>query len=217
MVRISDARMSGTSYGACILHVAPESYVGGPLALVRNGDRIKLDVGARSIDLDLPEAELAKRRAEGNNRSAGSSAAMAGCSRVISSRPTKAQHLVGFLRCRSAARWPPGTRRRDPGLSQATRAAGVVRAERRSAGFVDRVQLVLRRRRNLSAIASISARTKRFTPISAGMLRGIPQLYSFYIEVLRLASDGGGDLTNWSTRAAESRMSFPALSAAVVG
>src|SRR3954469_645436 len=63
MVRLSDARMSGTSYGACILHVAPEAYVGGPLALVRNGDRITLDVAARTIDLDVPEAELAKRRA----------------------------------------------------------------------------------------------------------------------------------------------------------
>jgi dihydroxy-acid dehydratase len=64
MVRLSDARMSGTSYGACILHVAPEAYVGGPLALVRNGDRITLDVAARTIDLDVPEAELARRRAE---------------------------------------------------------------------------------------------------------------------------------------------------------
>ncbi|MGY4214438.1 dihydroxyacid dehydratase/phosphogluconate dehydratase [Bradyrhizobium sp. USDA 4522] len=64
MVRISDARMSGTSYGACILHVAPESYVGGPLALVRNGDRISLDVAARTINLDVPETELVKRRAE---------------------------------------------------------------------------------------------------------------------------------------------------------
>src|SRR5438270_1372314 len=63
MVRISDARMSGTSYGACILHVAPESYVGGPLALVQNGDRISLDVAARTINLDVSEAELAKRRA----------------------------------------------------------------------------------------------------------------------------------------------------------
>lgn len=63
MVRLSDARMSGTSYGACILHVAPESYIGGPLALVRNGDMISLDVDARTIDLDVPEAELAKRRA----------------------------------------------------------------------------------------------------------------------------------------------------------
>jgi dihydroxy-acid dehydratase len=64
MVRLSDARMSGTSYGACILHVSPESYVGGPLALVRSGDQITLDVAARTINLDVPEAELAKRRAE---------------------------------------------------------------------------------------------------------------------------------------------------------
>lgn len=63
MVRISDARMSGTSYGACILHVAPESYIGGPLALVRNGDMITLDVDARTISLDVPDAELAARRA----------------------------------------------------------------------------------------------------------------------------------------------------------
>jgi len=63
MVRISDARMSGTSYGACILHVSPESYIGGPLALVRTGDTITVDVPARSILLDVPEAELARRRA----------------------------------------------------------------------------------------------------------------------------------------------------------
>ena len=63
MVRLSDARMSGTSYGACILHVSPESYIGGPLALVRNGDMITLDVAARTINLDVSEAELAKRRA----------------------------------------------------------------------------------------------------------------------------------------------------------
>ena len=53
MVRLSDARMSGTSYGACILHVSPESYIGGPLALVRNGDMITLDVDARTINLDV--------------------------------------------------------------------------------------------------------------------------------------------------------------------
>jgi hypothetical protein len=63
MVRISDARMSGTSYGACVLHVAPESYVGGPLALVRDGDMIALDVAARTLVLDVPEAEIARRRA----------------------------------------------------------------------------------------------------------------------------------------------------------
>jgi dihydroxy-acid dehydratase len=63
MVRISDARMSGTSYGACILHVAPESFIGGPLALVQNGDMITLDVDARTINLDISNEEMAKRRA----------------------------------------------------------------------------------------------------------------------------------------------------------
>jgi dihydroxy-acid dehydratase len=63
MVRLSDARMSGTSYGACILHVAPESYIGGPLALVKNGDIISLDVDKRTITLDVPDAELARRKA----------------------------------------------------------------------------------------------------------------------------------------------------------
>jgi dihydroxy-acid dehydratase len=63
MVRISDARMSGTSYGACILHVAPESFVGGPLAFVHTGDPIEIDVAARRIHLDVGEAELNSRRA----------------------------------------------------------------------------------------------------------------------------------------------------------
>ncbi len=63
MVRISDARMSGTSYGACVLHVAPESYVGGPLALVKDGDCITLDVPNRRLDLLIPDAELAEQRA----------------------------------------------------------------------------------------------------------------------------------------------------------
>ncbi|MGW1165224.1 L-arabinonate dehydratase [Streptomyces sp. NPDC001153] len=63
MVRISDARMSGTSYGACVLHVAPESYVGGPLALVRTGDLITLDVAARGLHLHVDDAELGRRRA----------------------------------------------------------------------------------------------------------------------------------------------------------
>jgi len=63
MVRISDARMSGTSYGACVLHVAPESHVGGPLALVRDGDIIALDVPARTLNLEVQDSELARRRA----------------------------------------------------------------------------------------------------------------------------------------------------------
>ncbi|MFD4414063.1 L-arabinonate dehydratase [Streptomyces sp. NPDC058475] len=63
MVRISDARMSGTSYGTCVLHVAPESYVGGPLGLVRTGDTITLDVEARSLRLHVTDEELDRRRA----------------------------------------------------------------------------------------------------------------------------------------------------------
>jgi dihydroxy-acid dehydratase len=64
MLRISDARMSGTSYGACVLHVAPESFVGGSLAFVQNGDVIELDVAERRLELKVSDAELARRRAE---------------------------------------------------------------------------------------------------------------------------------------------------------
>jgi dihydroxy-acid dehydratase len=63
MVRISDGRMSGTSYGTCVLHVAPEAYVGGPLALARTGDTIELDVEKREINLEIAPEELARRRA----------------------------------------------------------------------------------------------------------------------------------------------------------
>ncbi|MEJ7592333.1 MAG: L-arabinonate dehydratase [Planctomycetaceae bacterium] len=63
MVRISDARMSGTSYGACVLHVSPESFVGGPLALVRNGDIITLDVAGRRLHLEISDQEFATRKA----------------------------------------------------------------------------------------------------------------------------------------------------------
>lgn len=63
MVRISDARMSGTSYGACILHVAPESFVGGPLAFVQTGDEIEIDIPARKIHLHVSDDELARRKA----------------------------------------------------------------------------------------------------------------------------------------------------------
>jgi dihydroxy-acid dehydratase len=64
MVRISDARMSGTAFGTIVLHVTPEAAVGGPLALVREGDRIALDVPARRLELLVDEAELSRRRAE---------------------------------------------------------------------------------------------------------------------------------------------------------
>ena len=63
MVRVSDARMSGTSYGACVLHVAPESFIGGPLALVRDGDVIELDIPGRRLFLQVSDEELEKRRA----------------------------------------------------------------------------------------------------------------------------------------------------------
>lgn len=63
MVRLSDARMSGTSFGACVLHVAPESYVGGPLALLRTGDIVRLDVPGRRLDMLVDDDEIARRRA----------------------------------------------------------------------------------------------------------------------------------------------------------
>ena len=62
MMRLSDARMSGTSYGACVLHVAPESYVGGPLALVRTGDVIEMDIAARTLNVKISDKEMAERR-----------------------------------------------------------------------------------------------------------------------------------------------------------
>ncbi|GJD61360.1 L-arabinonate dehydratase [Methylobacterium frigidaeris] len=63
MLRLSDARMSGTSYGACVLHVAPESFIGGPLALLRTGDIVSIDVEARSIRMEVSDEELERRRA----------------------------------------------------------------------------------------------------------------------------------------------------------
>jgi dihydroxy-acid dehydratase len=63
MMRISDARMSGTSFGACVLHVAPEAYVGGPLALLRTGDMVEINIPARSLNMLVPEDDLAARQA----------------------------------------------------------------------------------------------------------------------------------------------------------
>jgi dihydroxy-acid dehydratase len=70
MLRISDARMSGTSYGACVLHVSPEAFIGGPLALVHDGDLIALDVAGRRLDLRVSDDELAQRRASWKPRPA---------------------------------------------------------------------------------------------------------------------------------------------------
>ena len=64
MVRLSDARMSGTAFGTVVLHVSPEAAAGGPLALVRDGDRIELDTKGRKLNLKVDDAELAKRRAQ---------------------------------------------------------------------------------------------------------------------------------------------------------
>jgi dihydroxy-acid dehydratase len=63
MLRISDARMSGTNYGACVLHVSPESFVGGPLALLREGDIVELDVAGQSLNMRVADDELARRKA----------------------------------------------------------------------------------------------------------------------------------------------------------
>ena len=63
MLRISDSRMSGTSYGSCILHVAPESYIGGPLAFIKTGDIISVDVDKRSIHVEISDEEMEKRKA----------------------------------------------------------------------------------------------------------------------------------------------------------
>ena len=104
MLRISDARMSGTSYGACILHVAPESFVGGPLALVQTGDEIEIDVAARRIHLHVGDEELARRRAAWTAAAAALSARLRrDVSRSISARPTKAATSI-FSKARAASR-----------------------------------------------------------------------------------------------------------------
>ena len=64
MLRLSDARMSGTAYGACVLHVAPEAYIGGPLALLRDGDIVEVDIEKRALSMQVPEEDLARRRAD---------------------------------------------------------------------------------------------------------------------------------------------------------
>ena len=91
MVRISDARMSGTAYGTVVLHVAPESAAGGPLALVQTGDIIELDVPARRLHLDVSDAELARRGAPHGCRPRRRSAAITSCTSNTCSRPTRAR------------------------------------------------------------------------------------------------------------------------------
>ena len=127
MLRISDARMSGTSYGACILHVAPEAYVGGPLALVRTGDMITVDVPARAIRLEVSDAELGQppRRLDAAAARV-TSAASAGSRPSTSARPTKAATSISSRRA-SARRWR--SRQFTDHLSRTETSAKLARAE----------------------------------------------------------------------------------------
>ena len=92
MVRVCDGRMSGTAYGTVVLHVAPEAAAGGPLALVRTGDVIDLDVAARRLDVDVPADELARRTPNQATVTASPTPGAAGsaCTSTTSSRPTRA-------------------------------------------------------------------------------------------------------------------------------
>ena len=102
MLRISDARMSGTSYGACILHVAPESFVGGPLALVQTGDEIEVDVAGRRIHLHVSDEELARRRAAWTPPKPHYDARLwCDVLRSISARPTRAATSISCLPARA--------------------------------------------------------------------------------------------------------------------
>ena len=104
MVRISDARMSGTAYGTIVLHVAPEAAVGGPLALVRNGDRVRLSVKERRLDLLVDEAELAKRRSGHGVRPAGSDPTLRGYDKLFRESVMQAPDGCDFDFLRGEAR-----------------------------------------------------------------------------------------------------------------
>jgi dihydroxyacid dehydratase/phosphogluconate dehydratase len=92
MVRISDARMSGTAFGTVVLHVSPEAAAGGPLALVRDGDVIRLDAPARRLDLKVDDAELARRRAQWKPLEKPKR----GCQRLYVERVTQAENGCDF-------------------------------------------------------------------------------------------------------------------------
>ena len=101
MVRISDARMSGTAYGTIVLHVSPEAAIGGPLALVQNGDRIRLSVAQRRLDLLVERDELAKRRAAHRPSRRRRSAATRGstCRACCRPKPAATSIFCGRRRC----------------------------------------------------------------------------------------------------------------------
>ena len=94
MVRVSDARMSGTAFGTIVLHVTPDSASGGPLGLVRNGDRIRLSVKDRRIDLVVDDAELKRASRRAKPPANARSAATPGSTRRKSSAPTRAAILL---------------------------------------------------------------------------------------------------------------------------
>ena len=130
MLRLSDARMSGTSYGACVLHVAPESFVGGPLALLRTGDIVRCDIPGRRIDMLVSDAELAApARGLDAARAAVRAGLRLGVLRGMSGRPTRAATSTS---CRRTSAGPPGSRTSsDAPVSPPRPAAGA--APRRSA------------------------------------------------------------------------------------
>ena len=102
MVRISDARMSGTAFGTVVLHTTPEAAVGGPLALVRDGDRIRLDSNGRRLDLLVDEAELG-RRANSGGRRRSRRAAIIGCMSTMSARRARAATSISWRERMQAA------------------------------------------------------------------------------------------------------------------
>ena len=101
MVRISDARMSGTSFGTVVLHISPEAAIGGPLAIVRSGDEIRLDVPARRLDLLVDEAEIKRRRPPDLLLRHVSGAAITRCSWIMFYRPTKVVISISCERART--------------------------------------------------------------------------------------------------------------------
>ena len=119
MVRVTDARMSGTSFGTVLLHVAPEAAVGGPLGLVRDGDMIAVDVAAGSLELEVPAAELARRRAACDSAAARAPARLA--------RPVRQPRAAGPGRMRSGL--SPGAHPGAPEIRRAGRGA-LLRAAR---------------------------------------------------------------------------------------
>ena len=100
MVRISDARMSGTAYGTVVLHVTPEAAVGGPLALVQDGDMIELDVEARRLHLDVSDEELARAGAAWTAPAPLPRAATRGCTSSTCSRPITGADFDFLVGCR---------------------------------------------------------------------------------------------------------------------